>query len=90
MTDAPTQFEVWDWLREHGESSLDEIVDGLDSDRRTVKRTIRSLSHSGHVSLSLERGFEANPTDELRPLCGPFGAGAGEVVAGEEPPDEPL
>lgn len=38
--------------------------------------------------MTIDWEYEANDTDDLRPQCGPFGAGAGDVVDGDVPPAE--
>ena len=101
--DEITQRDVWLWLHDHGPASIDGITDGIEAavrcgecdrphgeaDREAIAAATRALHTSGHVTATVDRRWRANPTDELRPLCEPFGAGAGDVISGDLPPDEP-
>ena len=71
----------------------DREHDGATAERDTG-RLLRRLRDSGHITSRFHDGcrrmYTANPTDELRPVCEPFGAGLGDVVAGDPPPDDPI
>lgn len=50
--------EIWHYLDEHGETTLTQLVKGIDKPRDTILMSLGWLSREGHVVLEGEKDYK--------------------------------